>query len=48
MPKGKISDSEKDRRMELLDKRIQKLIERGNAVMKNVDIPFLTALGFGD
>ena len=47
MPKDRISDSERDRRLELLDKRIQKLIERGNAVMKGIDVPFLTALGVG-
>ena len=47
MPKDRISDSERDRRLEILDKRIQKLIERGNAVMKGIDVPFLTALGVG-
>ena len=47
MPKDRISDSERDRRLEILDKRIQKLIERGNAVMNDIDVPFLTALGVG-
>ena len=37
----------RDRRLEILDKRIQKLIERGNAIMNDIDVPFLTALGVG-
>ena len=40
-----IDEQERERRLEVLDKAIQKLIQRGNAVMRDVDMSYTTELG---
>ena len=40
-----IDEQERERRLEILDKAIQKLIQRGNAVMRDVDMSYTTELG---
>ena len=43
-----LEESDKEMRLERLDKAIQKLINRGNQLMKNVKLGYLSELGVTD
>ena len=43
-----LEESDKEMRLERLDKAIQKLINRGNQLMKNVKLGYLAELGVTD
>ena len=43
-----LEESDKEMRLERLDKAIQKLINRGNQLMKNVKLGYLSEIGVTD